>query len=78
MTGDAERSDHAIGPAELAEAIHDGPIQALTTAILHVGRLARECDPELAEELLTIEQALVSAGDQLRELMQRLVDGPPA
>lgn len=59
-------------PRDLAEAIHDGPIQSLTTAILQIGQLARECDPAEAAELRAVELALVEAGSQLREMMHRL------
>lgn len=69
----------AGGPArtDVADAIHAGPIQALTAAILMVGQIARDADPDTARVLEAVESDLVAIGQQLRDLMDRLGPEPP-
>jgi len=59
---------------DIARQLHDGPVQELAVARLHLD-LARRRDPDdpaLAADLEALDQALASGADALRGIVARL------
>lgn len=74
MTG----GDRADQVRQLADRLHDGPIQVLTAVNMRLGMLRRRVDPALASQLLEVEQMVGMALADLRtELEALLADEPP-
>ena len=62
-------------PAELATRLHDGPLQALTAARLHLDTLVARGDglaPDVAPLVAAAHEAVVAASTQCRALLDEV------
>ena len=64
---------------QLADRLHDGPIQVLTAVNMRLGMLRRRVDPGMASQLLEIEQMVGMALADLRTELESLLgdERPP-
>lgn len=67
--------EHRDQLRQLADRLHDGPIQVLTAVNMRLGMLRRRVDPGMASQISEIEQMVGLALSDLRSELEALL-GP--